>query len=337
MTISDVTGRQNASIRDVARLVGVSHQTVSRVINGYPGVKETTRQRVLSAIRELDYRPSRLARALSLGQSRSITVIMSDTALFGRAAALRGIEEAARSASYSVVVCLLESEQPQAVQATVDRSCDTTAAGVIVIAYDLAGIRALRAIPPGIRVAAMLDISESDDSRRVPSVALDDRTAAATATRYLLDLGHRTVHYVAVPSTGTMSTRLDGWRSALSAAGAGIPEVVPAGWSPESGYRAGRMLATDPDVTAVLCGNDDLALGVMHAMREAGRSLPASVSVVGFGDTPQSAYFAPPLTTIRLDFVGLGRECFALLTGEGGAIASSPELIVRASTGPAPR
>lgn len=335
--ICGVTGHQNASIRDVARLVGVSHQTVSRVLNGHPGVKEATRQRVLGGIRELDYRPSQAARALSSGRSRSLTVITSDTTLYGRAATLRGIEEAARSAGYSVGICVLESEQAQAIQAAIDLSCDPTAVGVIVIAYDLAGIRALRAIPSGIPVAAALEVTDSDDAQRFSSVTLDDRAAAATATRYLLDLGHRTVHYVAAPTSTGVSGRTEGWRSALKSAGTQIPAPARAGWSPESGYRAGRALAADPEVTAVLCANDDLALGVLHAMHEAGRAVPAGVSVVGFDDIPQSAHFTPPLTTVRLDFVGLGRECFTLLTNEGSAIASQPELIVRGSTGPARR
>jgi DNA-binding LacI/PurR family transcriptional regulator len=292
---------------------------------------------VLGVIRELDYRPSQAARALSRGKSRSLTVLTSDTTLYGRAATLRGIEEAARTAGYSVGICVIESEQAAAIRTAMDRSCDPTSAGVIVIAYDLAGVRALRAVPPGIPVAAALEVTDSDDAQRFASVTLDDRTAASAATRYLLDLGHHTVHYVSAPNSTGRSGRTEGWRSALQSAGAHLPDPVQVGWSPESGYRAGRALAANPEVTAVLCANDDLALGVMHAMHEAGRAIPGSVSIVGFDDTPQSAHFCPPLTTVRLDFPGLGRECFHLLTGEGSAIASQPELIVRGSTGPARR
>ncbi len=334
----------SVSIRDVAQRAGVSHQTVSRVINEHPGVKETTRIQVLQAIRELDYRPSRTARALSLGVSRSITVITSNTTLYGRAALLQGIEEAARAAGFSVGISVLESPRPEAVEAAIERSCDPSEGGVIVIAYDRAGIAALRAIPSGIKVAAALEVSDVQDRERYPSVTLDDRAAAVAATRYLLDLGHRTVHYVAIPSSTDASARMQGWLSALEAAHAPVPPPVAAGWTPRSGYLAARRLAADPQVTAVLCGNDDLALGVLHAMREARRSIPETVSVIGFDDTPQSAYFAPPLTTVRLDFVGLGRECFALLhgsmpAGDGTAlpVAAPPELIVRASSGPPPK
>jgi DNA-binding LacI/PurR family transcriptional regulator len=124
-----------------------------------------------------------------------------------------------------------------------------------------------------------------------------------------------------------------------------VPEPVQGGWHPRSGYEAGRVLAADPSVTAVLCGNDDLAVGVIRAMHEAGRPIPASVSVVGFDDTPQSEFLTPALTTVRLDFTQLGRACFALvgpyldLRGEPvpSAPLPQPQLIVRESTGPAPR
>lgn len=107
---------------------------------------------------------------------------------------------------------------------------------------------------------------------------------------------------------------------------------------------AARGLARDRNVTAILCGNDDLALGALHALREAGRPVPDSVSVVGFDDSPSAAFFAPPLTTVRLDFVGLGRDCFALLHyalnpvgPPPAAAAAAPRLILRETTGPAPR
>jgi DNA-binding LacI/PurR family transcriptional regulator len=330
-----------ANISDVAGSAGVSMMTVSRVINGHPQVSDATRRRVLGAIRQLNYRPHRAARDLSRGRSRSVTVMTSSTTLYGRAAVLQGIEEAARSAEFHTDIAVLDSPRPAAVEAAVYRSCDPASGGVIVIAFDLAGVRALRAIPAGIPVAAALEINNAKDARTFPSAALDDRAAAFAATRYLLDLGHRTVHHVSIPSSTRASARLSGWRAALREAGAGIPEVVPGGWTPRSGYLAGQRLAADRRVTAVLCGNDDLALGVLHAMREAGRAVPESVSVIGFDDVPSAAFYAPPLTTVRLDFVGLGRDCFALLqhaAAPGSAApdrtAAAPKLVVRETTSP---
>ena len=123
-----------------------------------------------------------------------------------------------------------------------------------------------------------------------------------------------------------------------------VPRPVTGGWEPQAGYLVGRRLAADPAVTAVLCGNDDLAVGVIRAMTEAGRPVPGSVSVVGFDDTPVAAFLCPSLTTVRLDFTGLGRACFALLHSRVASQATAtagpplvPELIIRESAGPPPR
>src|SRR6202034_4822566 len=165
----------------------------------------------------------------------------------------------------------------------------------------------------------------------------DDCQAAAEATAYLLALGHRTVHYVSIPPLSDATPRrLAGWRSALESARVAVPEPIQAGWHPRSGYTAGQLLAADPEVTAVLCGNDDLALGVIRAMREAGRAVPGSVSVVGFDDIPQAEFVTRAPTTVRLDFADLGRASFAALREQIGAAPAGtprpqPELIVRES------
>ena len=207
-----------------------------------------------------------------------------------------------------------------------------------------AGTKALGAIPPGVPVAAAVETPLGRAAAGKPWVWVDDRKAAQQATRYLLSLGHRTVHYVSIPSSTRTSPRLEGWRSALTEAGVPVPEPVGGGWDPEAGHRAGTELAADPQVTAVLCGNDDLAIGVMRAMAEARRPVPDSVSVVGFDDTPHAEFLSPALTTVRLDFVELGRECVRrlrpfvdpALAAEPPSPRPQPELIVRESAGPAP-
>lgn len=324
----------SVSIRDVARAAGVSYQTVSRVINGHTGVKESTRQSVLASIDQLGFRPNRAARALASGRTRAVTVFTSNTTLYGYAATLQGIEEAGRAAGFAVGVRVLDSDDPEAVRAAVEPASEPAAGAVIVIAFDLAGVRALQAIQPGVAVAAAVEAAEGTTRHPYPCVWLDDRAAAAAATRYLLNLGHQTVHHLSIPSSTKTSDRMRGWREALREAGVRVPAPVSGGWTPSSGYQAGRRLAADPRVTAVLCGNDDLALGLMYAMREAGRPVPDSVSVVGFDDAPQAAFYTPALTTVRLDFAGLGRDCFRLLTGEDTPTVSQPELVVRASAGP---
>lgn len=333
-------GSRSVSIRDVAAAAGVSYQTVSRVINSHPSVRESTRELVLATIDDLGFRPNRAARALAGGPVQSVTVLTPNTTLYGHRSALQGIEEAARAAGFAVGVRIVESTAPEEVSDAVARAIEPSGA-LIVIAYDEAGTAALAAVPAEVPMVAMVETPAGHEGQGKPWVWLDDRRAAVKATRYLLGLGHRTVHYLAIPSSTHTSQRQAGWRTALEEAGATVPGPVQCGWTPQSGYQAGQALAADPDVTAVLCGNDDLALGLMRAMREAGRAIPAEVSVVGFDDTPVAGFLTPPLTTVRMDFAELGRASFALLqallepeTAVPPAPWPEPELIIRESAGP---
>jgi len=329
-----------ASIYDVATAAGVSIQTVSRVMNGHPSVKSSTREHVLAAISRLGYRPNRAARALAGGPVRAVTVLTSNTTLYGQRSAIQGIEEAARAADFAMGVRVIESEEPAAVADAVERALEQGGA-LIVVAFDRAGTLALAAVPAGVPMVGIVETPVGGAGDGKPWVWIDDRQAAARATAYLFGLGHRTVHYVAIPSSTETGQRLAGWRSALEEAGAEVPAPIPAGWHPRSGYQAGQLLARDPAVTAVLCGNDDLALGVIRALREAGRAVPGDVSVVGFDDIPQAEFVTPALTTVRLDFVDLGRASFSALqeligTAPAGRPRPQPELIVRESAGPPP-
>jgi DNA-binding LacI/PurR family transcriptional regulator len=332
-------GGRSVSIRDVAAAAGVSYQTVSRVINGHPSVKDSTRTAVLDVIARLGFRPNRAARALAGGPAQAVTVLTSNTTLYGYAAALQGIEEAGRAAGFTVAVRVIESDTPAAIRDAITRAVEPGGT-LIVIAFDRAGTRALAAVPPGVPMAAAVATPADGDAHGCPWVWIDDRRAAYDTTRYLLGLGHRTVHYVSIPpTTDDLPQRLVGWRSALEEARVAVPEPIQAGWHPRSGYDTGRTLAADPTVTAVLCGNDDLALGVLRAMHEAGRAVPGSVSVAGFDDTPLSEFYTPALTTVRQDFAELGRACFDLLRQRMGAEvaarpAPEPVLVIRESTGP---
>jgi len=280
---------------------------------------------------------------LAGGPVQSVTVLTSNTRQYGFAAALEGIEEATRAAGFALGVRVVESGTPGDVRDAVERAIEPAGA-LIVIAYDRAGIAALRAVPPDVPVAAMVETPSGDEAAGMPWVWIDDRKAAREATNYLLGLGHKTVHYVSIPSSTNTSQRMLGWRSALEDAGVSVPKPMQAGWDPQSGSQAAQhRLARDPKVTAVLCGNDDLAIGVMRALHQAGRAIPDDVSVVGFDDTPLSAFYIPALTTVRQDFAALGKACFAKLLSLLDANASQDvhpwpqaELVVRESAGPPP-
>ena len=341
-------GPAATSIWAVARAAGVSHQTVSRVINGKPHVKAETRALVLATIEELRFTPNRAAQALAGGPVRSVTVLTADTAAYGYASALRGIEEAARTVGFTVGISVLEPDAVLDRHEVVERLSGGRAA--IVIAFEAAGVRALAALPADYPVVGVVErpaghLPSGAQPAGRPQVWIDDREAASRATRHLLGLGHRSVHYLSIPSsTRKLSQRAQGWRDALTAAGRAVPRVRAAGWTPRSGYLAARELVADLEVTAILAGNDDLALGVLRAAREAGRNVPGDLSVIGFDDAPQSAYLAPALTSVRLDFEGLGRAGFGLLhnlvdpqSAPAPATWAEPELILRESSGPAPR
>lgn len=199
----------------------------------------------------------------------------------------------------------------------------------------------LRALPADVPAVAATEAGGLPDVSR-EMVFLDERQAAADATRHLLSLGHRTVHHVAIPSETGTSARQAGWRDALERAGAPVPTVLRGGWEPRSAYLTGRALAADPLVTAVLCGNDTTAIAVRRALYDAGRDVPGDVSVVGFDDVPGAEFWTPALTTVRMDFAALGRACLvALLPDDSGdprerVALEPPCLVVRESTAPPP-
>ncbi|MCC8246778.1 LacI family DNA-binding transcriptional regulator [Saccharothrix luteola] len=335
-------GREAApSIRDVAAAAGVSYQTVSRVLNESPNVNPGTRRQVLDVIERLGYRPNRAARALGSGRAGAVTVVIADTTLYGYAATLRGIEEAARLKGLAVGVRVVESNRPADVRHAVEYVSDPNAGGIVVIAFDAAGAGVLRALPAAVPAVAATEAGGLTGTGRA-MIFLDERQAAADATAYLLSLGHRTVHHVAIPSETGTSARQSGWRDALREVGAPVPPVVPVEWDVRSAYLAGRRLAADPGVTAILCGNDDTAMAVRRALHEAGRDVPGDVSIIGFDDVPGAAYWTPALTTVRMDFVALGRACLAALVAEVAGVPrpavdlAAPSLVVRESTAPPP-
>jgi DNA-binding LacI/PurR family transcriptional regulator len=322
---------------DVARQAGVSHQTVSRVLNGHPNVSPQTRASVLAAIRDLGYRPNAAARTLVTGRTNVLGVISFDTTLYGPASMVYGIEQAARP-GYSVAIASLAGLDRWSLPDAVERFLGQAVDGIIVIAPETSAVDALTGLASGIPLVAV----GCGTRAPLPSVAIDNLSGAAKATQHLLDLGHETVHHVAGPGSWLdAQERVEGWRRSLRAAGAPEPDLLRGDWSARSGYEMGHRLAAMPEVTAVLCGNDPMALGLLRALAERGRRVPDDVSVVGFDDVPEAAFFRPPLTTVHQDFGELGRRALHLLidrlSGESRpqpTLPIEPELVVRASAGP---
>jgi DNA-binding LacI/PurR family transcriptional regulator len=322
---------------DVAAAAGVSHQTVSRVLNDARSVREPTRQRVLAAMLDLGYRRNPAARALATRRSQTLGVIGSHTTFHGPASILYAVERSAREAGYLVSVVSERTVDGATLRRAVERLDRQAVEGLVVVGPLLSTAEAVAQLPPEVPVVVVEGAGEGD----LPAVRLDQRGGARRVTRHLLERGAATVWHVAGPREWREArAREAGWREELEAAGAEVPETLGGDWSAASGWAAGRVLAARADVEAVFVANDQMALGVLRALAEGGRRVPEDVLVAGFDDVPEAAYYGPPLTTVRQDFDAVGRRSVQLLiervTGEEDAeelpALPLPELVVRRST-----
>ncbi|WP_328456128.1 MULTISPECIES: LacI family DNA-binding transcriptional regulator [unclassified Amycolatopsis] len=331
------TGERQPSLADVAGLAGVSHMTVSRVVNESGPVHPDTRVRVLAAVQKLGYRPNSAARTLVTGRSGTLGVVALESNLYGPASTLYGIENAAREAGYGVAICSVGRPGRSSIADAVENLRRQAVEGIVVIAPHVTAGRALDAAPADIPVIAV----GGGEAAPVPVISVDQYDGARRATEHLLALGHKTVWHLAGPEDWLEARdRERGWRETLERHDLRVPAVVRGDWSPRSGYEAGRALAGKRGLGAVFSANDQMALGLLRAFTEAGLRVPADVHVAGFDDVPEAAYFSPPLTTLRQDFIEVGRRTFGLLEARmaGGDIGArhlvAAELIVRESTGP---
>ncbi len=322
---------------DVARLAGVSHQTVSRVINGQSNLRPETRERVLQAIKQLGYRPNSAARALVTRRSATIGVIGSKGGYWGPSTVHRTIQAAGRQAGYFVSSTNLQQLTREELNDAISHLRDQSVEGIVLIsatddALDAARAQELTGVP--------VVVVEGDESKTSWTVGVDQVRGAELGTRHLIDLGHTEILHLAGPQDWTEArARLLGYQTSMYAAGLRPHPPVIGEWSAASGYEAGLEIARRDDVTAVFCANDQMALGLLRALSEAGRSVPGDVSVVGFDDIPEAAYLIPPLTTVRQDFTAVGRRAIEILqtaiahgVGPAPERLISPELVVRAST-----
>ena len=323
------------NIRDVARVAGVSYQTVSRVLNQSESIRPGTRERVLEAIDELGYRPNPAARALVPSRSRTIGVLSSQSAHYGPATSIAAIESAARAAGYRLSITSTASNAYASIKAGIDYLMSQAVEALVVVAPQAHVFEAIQDLSVSVPIVTL----ESTGRDVRGSLSVDQVAGARLATQHLVELGHREIVHITGPQDWIEAlARTRGYREALSAAGLQVRAPVVGDWSAESGYRAGLELLGARDVTAVFAGNDQMALGLLHAARELGVDVPNELSVIGFDDIPEAAHFAPPLTTIRQNFVEIGRRAVAIILAElrGDMEVDHqmvpPELILREST-----
>ncbi|CAH0261226.1 LacI family DNA-binding transcriptional regulator [Plantibacter cousiniae (nom. nud.)] len=340
-----------ATIFDVARLAGVSHQTVSRVLNDLPNVRPATRQRVEQAITQLRYTPSQAARSLVTRRSRTIGLITTGGPDYGPSSTALGFNEAARDARYAVSMASMLESDPASLRQAVELLLRQNVEAIVLIAAHRGALDAVRGIELGVPLVAV----ESTHRDGFHRVSIDQYQGARILVDHLVGLGHRRIAHLAGPADSVDALeRVRGWRDALSEHGLVAREPLVGDWTPASGFRLGRELVADLGVgddddgrsggrvgglfTAVFAANDQMALGVIHALSERRLRVPDDVSVVGFDDIPEAEHFAPPLTTMRQDFPELGRTIMSTLlevlsdADSVGVVRSVPQLIVREST-----
>lgn len=326
---------RNATIFDVARLAGVSHQTVSRVLNGATNVRPETKSRVEQAIAQLRYSPSPAARALVTRRTRSIGLITPSLADFGPTSIAMHFTIAAREARYSVNSVSASPTDPGAVRQAVEALLRQRVDALVVIAVDVAVVDLLQAID----VAVPIVVATSSPHRSARIASIDQARGARAAVRHLAELGHTRILHITGPQSAPDSLeRVRGWHEELAAQRLETIEPLPGDWTAATGYRIGLDIEIDGP-TAVFVSNDLTALGLLSALRQRGLSVPRDVSIVGFDDIPEAAFFHPALTTVRQDFAALGQLVMQKILVEveepDAHIADAPlatRLIERAST-----
>jgi DNA-binding LacI/PurR family transcriptional regulator len=330
-----------ASIKDIARALGISHSTVSRALRDSPLVRAETAAEIKEKAYALGYRPSAVARSLVTRETRTIGIVVTTIADPFHGEVVTGIEESAAAAGYSVILASSHRDpdrEMRVVRALQERRVD----GILVASSRVGDL--YLSVMAEMRVPIVL-INNQHEGQLVYSVSVDNENAARSAVRHLTELGHKRIAYLG-DRFGSHSDRerLAGYQSALEDAGIPFqPEMVMEGDStPEGAAPAVRhLLSLTPRPTALFCYNDMTSLGALRAAADLGIQVPERLSIVGFDDLFFSSYLQPPLTTIHQPRREMGRQAtellLELLNGEQVAtkrIAVQGELMVRASTAP---
>ncbi|EKN4689915.1 LacI family DNA-binding transcriptional regulator [Yersinia ruckeri] len=332
---------KSVTIDDVARYAGVSYQTVSRVLNCSPKVSEKTRTKIEKAIAALHYVPNRVARQLAGKSSDTLGLVTTDLSLHAPSQIASAIKLKARQSGFSVVIAMIDNHDSLACQRAVNELLSQRVEGILIntplTQIESAEITQQCAKTPVI----FLDV---DPQSSAYSVVFDPFLGTQQSVQHLLELGHRNIALIAGPKMSISSQlRCQGWLTTLASSGLHPSALVYGNWSADSGYLCVRSLLRDNvDFTAILVASDQMALGVLRALHEHDIAIPSEVSVIGYDDTADSAYFHPPLTTVRQDFRLLGEkslsQLISLLGDENPLRPTSQvlatELVLRHTTSP---
>lgn len=328
---------KRATLMDVAERSGVSYQTVSRVINHHPKVAKSTRAKVLEAIKELGYHPSFAAQSLAAGRTKTLALITLGVGNYGPASMFYTIENLAHKAGYEIISAYVETNDEASIVTAVDRLRRWMVDGVMLIApVESENYRTFLGEITDIPVVHVDTYNQPD----IHSVAIDQYSGGVLAAQHILSLGHQEI----VEITGPMNwfgaqARHQALVDTMTNHGLTLVDSIEGTWSHESGSRCTReLLASGKSFTAMVIGNDHMALGALAALHESGLRVPDDVSVIGFDNVDESPYFIPALTTVEQPFAELGRRSISYLLEllespdlPPEHIAIPPRLIERAS------
>jgi DNA-binding LacI/PurR family transcriptional regulator len=314
------------------------------VLNNHPSIREATKARVLQVMDDVQYRPNRAARALVTSKSRTIGILSAASGFhYGPTSSISAIEDAARNAGYYVTIANLDPVDEDSIAAALDHLMAQAVEGIVVVAPQTHMLNAITARSLNVPSVTLHSTGSVGDH----AMSVDQLAGARAATHHLIELGHRRIFALAGPQDWIEAEiRLRGFAAEMTAAGLPPGTPVFGDWTAQFGYHTGqrllgsKRLLASRDFTAVFSSNDQMALGFMHAIHDAGLSVPGDISVVGFDDIPEAAHYWPPLTTVRQDFAELGRRSIGLLLSELAGDQSAhrqsitPQLVVRSSSAP---
>jgi DNA-binding LacI/PurR family transcriptional regulator len=330
--------KQRYTLHDVARVADVSYQTVSRVINEHPSVADDTRARVQRIIAELGYQPNMVAKSLAANRSSSLAVLTFGMIHYGPSQMILNIERTAKDLGYDLIFSNVREPSYAGLRKAIDNVNSRQVEGIIAIS-PVVGISydEIASLCQGVPLVQI----DPEIGLEVPSVVVEQRAGSQLVTYYLTGLGHQRLTEISGPLNwfGAVA-RHEAWEAALQSAGLTPMMSVEGDWTAHSGYEAvQKLLARDPGFTAIVVANDQMALGAIYALHEKGLRVPEDVSVVGFDDIPEAAYFRPALTTVQQDFNQLGemsvRYLLELIESSDTPLRQYrlyPKLIVRDST-----
>lgn len=332
-------GRSKApTIYDVADLAGVSHQTVSRYLRDKSKLKPATVERVEMALSELNYTPNLAARSLRSRELYRVVVVVPEASLYFPARMLNGASSAAHSVGYRVDVIAMEGTAEARAQQLRNLLSGEDIAGILSFVP-----RPRSAVAVDGESSVPLVVAGEYDNKMRARGSLADGTAAAKIVQYLASLGHRNFFHVAGPAAWPSArNRKAAYEEAIAELGLTSVGIAAGDWSPASGYAAGKKIAGLKDVTAVVAGNDQMAIGVIRALHERGIPVPGEVSVFGWDDMSESSFLIPSLSTVHMDLETLGarsmKELIARIRGINTStetlVLDPMELVMRESTGP---